>query len=124
MLLIYAEAANRAENGVSAAALEALNKVRRRAYGYDPAVASVVDYTIADYATTPFLDLVMKERVYEFAFEGKRWLELKRTGKTDELVLANKGKTIAPKHLLWPIPLGEIDYNDALNPLTDQNPGY
>lgn len=124
VLLIYAEAANRAENGVSAAALEALNKVRRRAYGYDPAVASVVDYTIADYATTPFLDLVMKERVYEFAFEGKRWLELKRTGKTDELVLANKGKTIAPKHLLWPIPLGEIDYNDALNPLTDQNPGY
>lgn len=124
VLLIYAEAAARAENNVSPAALEALNKVKRRAYGYNPAVPSVVDYTAADYATTPFLDLIMKERVYEFAFEGKRWLELKRTGKASELVLANKGKTILPKHLLWPIPLGEIDYNDALDPVTDQNPGY
>jgi hypothetical protein len=124
VLLIYAEAASRAENIVSTAALEALNKVRRRGYGYNPALPSIVDYTPIDYVTTPFLDLVMKERVYEFAFEGKRWLELKRTGKVDELILANKGKTVAPKHLLWPIPLGEIDYNDALDPLTDQNPGY
>ncbi len=124
VLLIYAEAASRAETLVSPAALEALNKVKRRGYGYDPALPSVVDYTAADYATTPFLDLVMKERVYEFAFEGKRWLELKRTGKVDQLVLANKGKTVAPKHLLWPIPTGEIDYNDALDPATDQNPGY
>lgn len=124
VLLIYAEAANRAENRVSSATLEALNKVRRRGYGFNPAVPSIVDYTAVDYATTPFLDLVMKERVYEFPFEGKRWLELKRTGKASELVLANKGLTIAPKHLLWPIPLGELDYNDALDPTTDQNPGY
>jgi hypothetical protein len=124
VLLIYAEAASRAENTVSPAALEALNKVRRRGYGYNPAVPSIVDYTPADYITTPFLDLVMKERVYEFPFEGKRWLELKRTGKINELVLANKGKTVAIKHLLWPIPLGEIDYNDALDPIKDQNPGY
>lgn len=124
VLLIYAEAASRAEATVSVSALEALNKVRRRGYGYNPSLPSIVDYTPIDYATTPFLDLVMKERVYEFAFEGKRWLELKRTGRANELVLANKGKTIAPKHLLWPIPLAEIDYNDALDPVTDQNPGY
>ena len=124
VLLIYAEAASRAENSVSAAALEALNKVRRRAYKFDPAVPSSVDYTAADYASTPFLDLVMKERVYEFNFEGKRWLELKRTGRASEFVMANKGKTIAEKHLLWPIPIGELDYNQALDPATDQNPGY
>jgi hypothetical protein len=124
VLLIYAEAASRAENSVSHAALEALNKVRRRAYKFDPAVPSSVDYTSADYATTPFLDLVMKERVYEFNFEGKRWLELKRTGRAQEFVTAHKNKTIAAKHLLWPIPVGELDYNEALDPATDQNPGY
>jgi hypothetical protein len=124
VLLIYAEAASRAENTVSAAALEALNKVRRRGYKFDPAVPSSIDYTSADYAITPFLDLVMKERIYEFNFEGKRWLELKRTGRAQEFISANKNKTIATKHLLWPIPIGELDYNEALNSATDQNPGY
>lgn len=124
VLLIYAEAASKAENTVSAAALEALNKVRRRAYKFDPAVPSSVDYTSADYATTPFIDLVMKERVYEFSFEGKRWLELKRTGRAQEFISAAKNKTIATKHMLWPIPVGELDYNEALDPAKDQNPGY
>lgn len=124
VLLIYAEAASRAENTVSAAALEALNKVRRRSYKFDPALPSSVDYTSADYASIPFLDLVMKERVYEFAFEGKRWLELKRTGRAQELIQASKNKTIAEKHFLWPIPIGELDYNQALDPAKDQNPGY
>jgi len=30
--------------------------------------------------------------------EGKRWSELKRTGKAPEIILAISGKTIAPKH--------------------------
>ncbi|MEX2566987.1 MAG: RagB/SusD family nutrient uptake outer membrane protein [Cyclobacteriaceae bacterium] len=31
---------------------------------------------------------------------------------------------IAEAHYLWPIPLQEINFNDAIDPNTDQNPGY
>lgn len=30
---------------------------------------------------------------------------------------------IAEKHYLWPIPLEELNFNEALTP-SDQNPGY
>lgn len=125
LLLMYAEAASHENGGPTAEAMEALNKVHRRAYGYDPKTASPVDFDIADYAThDAFLALVMQERGYELQFEGKRWLELKRTGKAAEIISAVKGKTITEKNWLWPIPLSEMNYNQALDPSTDQNPGY
>ncbi|TKC65141.1 RagB/SusD family nutrient uptake outer membrane protein [Pedobacter hiemivivus] len=124
LLLIYAEAASRAENGPSAASMEALNKVHRRAYGKNPLLPSTVDFKVADYNATTFLDLIIKERGYEFQYEGKRWLELKRTGKAAEIILATKGKVIAAKHYWWPIPVSELGFNKALDPVKDQNPGY
>lgn len=125
LLLIYAEAASRVNGGPTPEAMEALNKVHRRAYGFDPVVPSAVDFKITDYNTDAgFLALVMKERGYEFQFEGKRWLELKRTGKAPEIISAVKGKTIIEKNYLWPIPLSEMNYNQALDPAKDQNPGY
>ncbi len=124
LLLIYAEAAARSENAVSADALEALNNVRRRAYGFAPDAPSEVDYDAAGLTVTGFIDLIVKERGYEFLYEGKRWHELKRLEKVNELILAGKGKTVAAKHLLWPIPLSEMNYNKGLNPEADQNPGY
>lgn len=123
-LLLYAEAAARAENNVSAAAMEALNKVHRRAYGYDPAAPSEVDLSAADFTATTFIERVVQERGYEFIYEGKRWLELKRLGRVNELIQYGKGKTVAEKHLLWPIPNSEMNFNNALDPTTDQNPGY
>ena len=124
VLLIYAEAAARADGQVSAAALEALNKVRRRAYGFAPATPSEVDYEAAGLTQDNFIDLVIKERGYEFLYEGKRWHELRRTGKLNELIAYGKNKTVAEKHLLWPIPLSEMNYNNMLDPSKDQNPGY
>ncbi|MFC5412974.1 RagB/SusD family nutrient uptake outer membrane protein [Larkinella bovis] len=125
VLLIYAEAAARAGNAPTAAAMEALNQVHRRAYGKPAATASAVDFKLADYPTTnSFLNLLVKERGYEFQYEGKRWLELKRTGKAREIILAAKGKTIDNKHFLWPIPVSELNYNKAIDPVKDQNPGY
>ncbi|GAB3918808.1 RagB/SusD family nutrient uptake outer membrane protein [Larkinella terrae] len=124
VLLIYAEASTRAGNAPTAAGLEALNQVHRRAYGKAPAVTSSVDFKLADYNATTFVDLVMRERSYEFQLEGKRWLDIKRSGKVKEIILAAKGKTVLDKHLLWPIPVSEMNYNKALNPATDQNPGY
>lgn len=124
VLLLYAEAAARAEGQVSASALEALNKVRRRAYGLDPGTASEADYKISEVTAENFIDLVIKERGYEFLYEGKRWHELRRTGKVNELIAYGKNKTVAEKHLLWPIPLSEMNYNNLLDPSKDQNPGY
>ncbi|GAA4729151.1 RagB/SusD family nutrient uptake outer membrane protein [Flavisolibacter ginsenosidimutans] len=124
LLLIYAEAASRANNGPTVNAMEALNQVHRRAYGKNPNTPSSVDFKLADYDANSFLDLVIRERGYEFVYEGKRWLTLKRTGKAQEIIGAVKGKTIAEKCYLFPIPASEFNFNKALDPTKDQNPGY
>jgi tetratricopeptide (TPR) repeat protein len=124
LLLIYAEAAVFAANSPVAEALEAVNQVHRRAYGKDPQSPSEIDYKPEDYTVQSFLDLVMRERSYEFPFEGKRWLELKRTGKAKAVIKAVKGIDVDDTHFLWPIPISEMNYNRALDPKADQNPGY
>ncbi|MFQ3172949.1 MAG: hypothetical protein ACI8YQ_002661 [Polaribacter sp.] len=123
VLLIYAEASSMAGNGPTAQGIEALNKVHRRAYGMNPNSASLVDYNLADYNKDTFLNLVLQERGYEFVFEGKRWYDLKRTGKAREIIEPAKGVIIAEKHFLWPIPNSELNFNKALD-ASDQNPGY
>lgn len=85
---------------------------------------SDIDYQVSALTPEAFLDTILQERAYEFQFEGKRWFDLKRSGKAAELILANKGKTIVEKHYLWPIPLSELNFNQAMDPTTDQNPGY
>lgn len=124
VLLIYAEAAARVAGGPTEAAMESLNKVHRRAYGYHPANPSPVDFKIEDYDGESFIDLVLRERAYEFQFEGKRWYDLKRTGTAAEVILETKGLTIAEAHYLWPIPTEELNFNKALDAAVDQNPGY
>lgn len=126
LLLLYAEADNRVNNGPGTDALEKLNMVHRRAYGADPLIANAsLDFTMANFASAQaFTDTVAKERMYETAYEGKRWLDLKRLGTVKQAVLDAKGKTVADKHLLWPIPMIETNYNKAIDPGKDQNPGY
>lgn len=124
ILLIYAEAVSHVNNGPTAEAVEALNKVHRRAYGYDPTTNSSVDFNISDYTLSSFIDLIIKERGYEFDLEGKRWPDLKRTGKAAEIILSIKGKTVIEKNYLWPIPVNEYNFNLAIDPTKDQNPGY
>lgn len=122
-LLIYSEAANQENNGPTALAVERLNMIRRRAYGYPAGSASPVDYSLAAYTADSFRKLVLKERAYEFLCEGKRWLDLKRTGTVNETIKAAKGLDVAVAHLLFPIPKQEIDNNPDISP-ADQNPGY
>lgn len=123
VLLFHAEAASRANGGPTAEAMESLNKVHRRAYGYDPNTASPVDFKLADYDATTFVDLVVRERGYETMYEGKRWLDLKRLGIARQRIKEVKGIDIAEKHMNWPIPNSEMLYNKALTP-ADQNFGY
>ena len=96
--------------------MEALNQVHRRAYGFDPINSSPVDFSVQDYDSNTFVDLIIKERGYEFQLEGKRWPELKRTGKADEIIMDIRGKSLSEKNYLWPIPINEFNFNLALDP--------
>jgi hypothetical protein len=126
LLLFYAEADARVSNGVTADALEKLNMVRRRAYGKPVNTAdATIDLTAGTFGSLDaFIARVAKERAYENVSEGKHWLDMKRLGIAKQTILAVKGKTVAEKHMLWPIPNTEYNYNKAINPATDQNPGY
>lgn len=126
ILLMSAEAECRSTGSVSATAMEKVNMVHRRAYGYDPLAVSPVDFKLSDFGKDAFIDLVIKERCYEDQCEGKRWLDLKRLGaaKLKQIIKANTGKDVADKHLLWPIPVAEMSYNSKIDPVKDQNPGY
>lgn len=120
-LLFYAEASAHAEGAPSALALERLNMIKRRAYGYDPNAVSPVDYP-AGMTEDAFADAVLQERAYEFLIERRRFFDLKRTGKVKE-AFAAVGKTFIDERLFFPIPENEINNNPAIDQ-GDQNPGY
>lgn len=125
ILLLYAESATLASGVPTEDAMEKLNMVHRRAYGYPPTTPSPVDYKLEDYNTKEkFMDLLIREQAYESYNEGKRWLFLVRLGIAKEVIKKVKGIDVADKHFLFPIPTAEFDYNKALDPTTDQNPGY
>lgn len=119
--LFYAEASCQAEGAPSALALERLNMIKRRAYGYTPGSPSPVDYA-SGMSKDEFVNTVLKERSYEFLLERRRWFDLKRTGKVKE-AFAAVGKNIIDARLLWPIPQDEINNNPGISQ-ADQNPGY
>jgi hypothetical protein len=105
MYLISAEAAaEKAQNPI--AGLERLNEVREKR-----GLGSVVALTMED-----FRDKVLHERRVEFAFEGLRWTDLKRTGRAIEVL----PKVTNANQLLYPIPTSERD----VNPNLSQNDGY
>ena len=109
--LILAEAA-----GPNAEGLEAVNKVRRRAFGLDVNAPSARDFSAA---TSNFTAAVQRERRYELAFEDDRWFDLKRAGKLlNNPALLAKG--IKPFNIVLPVPQSERDANPSLT----QNEGY
>lgn len=124
ILLLFAEAECYEKGGPTENAIAKLNMVRRRAYGYDAMTASPVDFKLSDYTLETFVDLVIRERGYETQYEGKRWLDLRRSGKVKQIIKAAVDKEVADKHLLWPIPVSELNFNNALDPKVDQNLGY
>lgn len=121
VLLIYAEAVAMSA-GPNAAAYDAVNRIRRRAYGRplgSPAPGVDVPSGLSQQA---FRDAVIMERAFEFFSEGKRYWDLKRTGKLEAAILG-VGEPYDPKYMLWPLPEEELDANEALS-LADQNPGW
>lgn len=125
LLLLYAEAINELNDGPTQEAMDAVNMIHRRGYGYAPDQPVSVDYKLSDYGSkAQFLALIIKEQAYETWNEGKRWLFLRRLGIAAEKVMDAKGLTIEEKHYLFPIPAAEFNYNGALDAGRDQNPGY
>lgn len=79
VLLMFAEADNEVNNGPSAVAIEAVNKVRRRGYG-KPVHAPDASVDIAITGYQEFKEFIMEERARELAFETHRKLDLIRWG--------------------------------------------
>ena len=120
VLLTYAEASNEAGGGPSAAAVEAVNKIRQRA-NLSP---------IGALSQGSFREEVWKQRWYELSFENKTWYDMARlrkafnvsTKKFDDFVghKFSYGPVLKERELLFPIPTAEIRNNSKLK----QNPGY
>ncbi|MFC5412741.1 RagB/SusD family nutrient uptake outer membrane protein [Larkinella bovis] len=120
VMLMYAEASNRAEGKPNAQAMKALNDIRARA-NLAPVTTTNVDQ---------FEQAVWAERYFELAYEDKMWFDMLRTRKVrnditkqwDDFVGHKTvyGKTFTANQLLFPIPLREINNNRNLV----QNPGF
>ncbi len=110
--LIRAEA--RAHQGDFTGALEDLNTVRAR--------AGLTEVTSTD--KEQILDFILHERRVELFSEwGHRWLDLKRTGKVDDVmvdVTTKKGGSWNTNWQLYPLPLSDLQKDMNLT----QNMGY
>jgi hypothetical protein len=110
--LIRAEARGQLGDGTGSVA--DLNVIRRR--------AGLGDYAGANDKES-LLTAIIQERQSEFFTEwGHRWLDLKRTGKADEVLSPIKGTNWQSMDQLYPIPQSEINKNPSLR--GHQNPGY
>ncbi len=116
VLAIFAEA-----SGPTPEAYTYINQIRRRANGLNINTPNAsVDLT-PGLSVDDFRKAVLKEKSWEFAFEGKRWHDLVRT-ETVEAVNVNHpfAKTPTKNDYLMPIPADER----LINPNLTQNPGY
>ena len=104
ILLIKAEA--QFELGNTAGALLILNQLRQRVFEPDEPLVTINR------------DVILQERLFELAAEGKRRQDLIRHGKFDDPWTFKAAS--APYRILMPIPQTQLD----ANPLLVQNPGY
>lgn len=121
-------------SGDNATGLEYLNKVKRRAYGYDINSTSPVDYKSLTDKTVAINDPVLGnnplyyERWAELFNEGHWWFDVCRwhLGKSEAAYYVTAINVQGPfqwddnKSYTWPIPLNEINSNSKIK----QNPGY
>jgi starch-binding outer membrane protein, SusD/RagB family len=107
VLLMAAEANNKATVPNDAKAQTYLNLVRRRAFGD-------LLHDITSTGNTLYL-AILDERRLELAMEGERFFDLVRTGQAS----AKLPLFVVGKHEVFPIPQAEIDISGL-----PQNPGY
>ncbi|MDR1543623.1 MAG: RagB/SusD family nutrient uptake outer membrane protein [Prevotellaceae bacterium] len=128
--LLYAELI---KDDNPATALEYVNKVHRRAYGYSPDVACPYDYTSLTERTKAYdltdplaNDVIKYERWAELFAEGQWWWDIRRwkIGNTEaEYYVETRHGPITWKgdmSYVQPIPLAELQYNENIQ----QTEGY
>ncbi len=76
--------------------------------------------TLANDIPSLKLAIEQERRSELFCEWGHRWYDLKRTGRTNDILAPIKGTTWQSTDVLWPVPQQEIN----LNPSLIQNPGY
>ena len=132
---MMAEAENQV-SGPTIAAYESVNQVRRRGFGLNINIPSIVSDLPSGLSKTDFQLAIENERMLELCFEGTRHLDLIRWGKyvsTMNSVGAEiaagggnqaygglGGKNVTDRNLLYPIPSKELTINQTLN----QNTGW
>lgn len=89
VLLIYAEAQNKAEGAPNALAYKCINDVRQRAINTYAGGTKGTYTALSGLSTDAFDEAVFKERGYEFFAEFKRWFQLVRTEKVLEANMGN-----------------------------------
>ena len=120
VMLMYAEASNRAEGGPNSDAIAYINAIRARAQMPPIGTLSQAD----------FEKEVWTQRYLELCYEGKMWFDMVRTRKVRNDITLNWddfvghttawNKTFTEKFLLFPIPQREINNNPNLT----QNSGF
>lgn len=111
ILLLKAEAKNALGQDPSVE----INQIRRRAYGDKFPAHEFVRGTQVEND-----EALLRERLLEFIFEGKRWWDLLRFDKAFEKVPTLRGRESEKHLLLWPITLQTM----SLDPAIKQNEGY
>jgi tetratricopeptide (TPR) repeat protein len=120
VLLIFAEADNKV-NGPTPAAYDAINQVRRRAYGLPTNTPSAVSDLPAGLSQTAFDDMVFRERGYEFIGECKRWFDMVRTNRVAQTingvsaVIKFPNRKPVPTKTLFGLPDVELQNNPLAN---------
>lgn len=146
VLLMFAEAENEVNNGPTADAYNAINQVRRRAYGFPVNQANTITDLPPGLNKDTFFKWVKDERSRELAFEGLRKLDLLRwgllestmqemitiinstapVGSQNPLGYSGRDATLRPyqnftsRDVVFPIPTQEM----SLNRLITQNTGW
>ena len=111
LLLLIAEAKNALGQDPSTE----INSVRNRAYG-----DNFSSYEFTNGSQSENDEAILQERLFELAFEGKRWWDLVRFYQAFEKVPSLQGKAGQNYLLVWPISLETISLNSKIT----QNPGY
>ena len=93
-----------------------INAIRERAYGsaYDE---KTMAYGKMEGDDDGIDEVILRERLKEFMFEGKRWYDLRRFGKNFVMKYTSLENE---NHLLWPLDKSTMTDNPAL----EQTPGY
>ena len=115
VLLMFAEADNYISKGTTAESLEAVNQVRRRAFGLDPETPAA-DVDLTAMSQGEFLAYLQKERARELALESHRKLDLMRWG-----ILYDTMKNISKELKAIPLKVENAQGNMVDNPMFKWN---